>query len=206
LAAIAALTIPSAATNAAAVWDLDATGHQTQGTFGQAIGDPVADTNTLFKAVVTDAAGANVAIDVIAVKADTAAILVDTGTTLDAALAVVDANVDAILVDTGTTLDAALAVVDANVDSILDDTGTSGVALSAGAVDAILDEAIAEPSAAFAWPGSLRSIIGWVGALHRNRRTQTATTATLRDDANTGDISTATVSDDLTTTVHGEWS
>jgi len=35
-----------------------------------------------------------------AIKTDTAAILVDTGTTLDAALAVVDANVDAILVDT----------------------------------------------------------------------------------------------------------
>jgi hypothetical protein len=59
-------------------WDTDATGHQTQGTFGQAIGDPVADTNTIFKAVVTDAAGATVGVDVVAVKADTAAILIDT--------------------------------------------------------------------------------------------------------------------------------
>lgn len=63
---------------AAAVWDLDATGHQTQGTFGQAIGDPAADTNTIFKAVVTDAAGANVAADIVAVKAQTAAIETDT--------------------------------------------------------------------------------------------------------------------------------
>lgn len=54
-----------------AVWDEDATGHQTQGTFGQAIGDPVADTNTIFKAVVTDAAGATVGVDVVAVQADT---------------------------------------------------------------------------------------------------------------------------------------
>jgi hypothetical protein len=63
---------------AAAVWDLDATGHQTQGTFGQAIGDPAADTNTIYKAVVTDAAGANVAADIVAVKAETASILDDT--------------------------------------------------------------------------------------------------------------------------------
>ena len=85
-------------------------------------------------------AGASVSADVAAVKADTAAILVDTGTTLDAALAVVDANVDAILVDTGTTLDAAVAAVkadtaailidtnatlDAKIDAILMDTGTT---------------------------------------------------------------------------------
>jgi len=63
---------------ASQVWDLDATTHQTQGTFGQAIGDPAADTNTIFKAVVTDAAGANVAADIIAVKAETASILTDT--------------------------------------------------------------------------------------------------------------------------------
>ena len=51
-----------------AVWDEDATGHQTQGTFGQAIGDPVADTNTLYKAVVTDATGATVGVDVVDLK------------------------------------------------------------------------------------------------------------------------------------------
>jgi hypothetical protein len=56
-----------------AVWDEDATAHQTGGTFGQAIGDPGADANTIFKAVVTDATGATVGVD-------TAAILADTGT------------------------------------------------------------------------------------------------------------------------------
>jgi len=63
---------------ASQVWDLDATGHQTGGTFGQAIGDPVADANTIYGAVVTGAAGATVAADIIAMKVDTAAILVDT--------------------------------------------------------------------------------------------------------------------------------
>lgn len=40
--------IPSAASIADAVWDEDATAHQTQGTFGQAIGDPGADTDTIW--------------------------------------------------------------------------------------------------------------------------------------------------------------
>lgn len=56
---------------ASAVWDMDATAHQTGGTFGQAIGDPGADTNTIFKAVCTDATGATVGVDVAAVLADT---------------------------------------------------------------------------------------------------------------------------------------
>lgn len=37
-----------------AVWDEDATGHQTQGTFGQAIGDPVADADTIWGLVNTN--------------------------------------------------------------------------------------------------------------------------------------------------------
>lgn len=40
--------LPTAAENADAVWDEDATAHQTQGTFGQAIGDPGADTDTIW--------------------------------------------------------------------------------------------------------------------------------------------------------------
>jgi hypothetical protein len=68
----------TAAVIADAVLDEDMTAHQTQGSLGQAIGDPAADTNTIFKAVVTDAAGANVAADIVAVKAETASILTDT--------------------------------------------------------------------------------------------------------------------------------
>lgn len=47
-------TAPSAATIADAVWDEDATAHQTQGTFGQAIGDPGADTDTIWALVNTN--------------------------------------------------------------------------------------------------------------------------------------------------------
>jgi hypothetical protein len=85
----ASMAADASAEIADAVWDEDATGHQTQGTFGQAIGDPVADTNTIYKAVVTDAAGATIGIDVVAVKAETASIQSDTNdiqTRLPAAL------------------------------------------------------------------------------------------------------------------------
>jgi hypothetical protein len=91
---------------AAAVWNSDATSYQTQGTFGQAIGDPVADTNTIFKAVVTDATGVTVGADVVAMKVDTAAILVDTGTTLDG-------RIPAALV--GGRMDASVGAMAANV-------------------------------------------------------------------------------------------
>lgn len=67
-------------------------------------------------------------------------------------------NVAAILVDTGTTLDGKLDTIDTNVDSILDDTGTAGVvvasgsktgyALSAAGIDAVWDEDITTHRAA----------------------------------------------------------
>ena len=78
-------------------------------------------------------------------------------------------------------------------------------ALAADAVDEIWDEALTEPTATFAWAGSMRNLINWVGALSRNKITQTSTTQTLRNDADAGDISTSTVSDDGTTFTRGEW-
>lgn len=126
-----------------AVWDEDATGHQTQGTFGQAIGDPVADTNTIYKAVVTDATGATVGVDV-------AAVLDDTGTSgvalandsitaakiangaIDAATfaADVDAEILSYLVDDATRIDASslnTATV-TTIPAILVDTAEIGAA------------------------------------------------------------------------------
>lgn len=114
-----------------AVWDEDATGHQTQGTFGQAIGDPVADTNTIFKAVVTDAAGATVGVDVVAVQADTDNIQ----TRIPAALVSgrIDASVGAMAADVVT----ASAVADGAIDAgaIAADAITAAK-IAAGAIDA----------------------------------------------------------------------
>src|SRR3989304_3022904 len=119
------------------------------------------DLDAIIAAVITNAAGVDIAAASIAVKADTAAILTDTGTTLEADLdaiiaavitnaagvdiaadiIAVKADTAAILTDTGTTLDAALAVVDANVDAILVDTGTTldaALAVVDANVDSIL--------------------------------------------------------------------
>ena len=81
-----------------------------------------------------------------------------------------------------------------------------GVALSAAAVAAILDDAIAEPAGIFAWPATLRSILAWIGVLSRNKINQTATAQAVRNDADAGTIATATVSDDGVTFVRGEFS
>ena len=110
---------------AAAVWDEDATGHQTGGTFGQAIGDPGANTETMYDAVVTDATGTNVAADVVAVKAQTVAIEADTD-----------------VIDDGTS---GLVKIASDVAAVLADTGTDGVVLAANAITEakIADNAIA---------------------------------------------------------------
>lgn len=50
----ASMAADASAEIADAVWDEDATGHQTQGTFGQAIGDPVADADTIWGLVNTN--------------------------------------------------------------------------------------------------------------------------------------------------------
>ena len=105
-----------------AVLDEDMTAHQTQGSLGQAIGDPGADATTIYQAVATDAAGDNVSIDVIAGKAETALIVADT-------------------VDIQGRLPAAL--VNSRMDSAIDATG-----MESGAVSNILTQQMAESYAA----------------------------------------------------------
>ena len=84
--------------------DVDMTDHQTQGTLGQAIGDPAADATTIYQAVATDAAGDNVAVDVVAAKADTAAIKAKTDSLAFTKANEVDANVLSLVGDgTGAT-------------------------------------------------------------------------------------------------------
>src|SRR3990167_229826 len=101
----------------------------TTGTVGgvSVVGEVVGEFTTSRSAAAVDLANGTDGLG--AIKTDTAAILVDTGTTLDAALAVVDANVDAILVDTAVigAAGAGLTAVpwnaswDAEVQSEVDD-------------------------------------------------------------------------------------
>lgn len=140
----------SAAQVADAVWDEDATAHQTQGTFGQAIGDPVLDTNTIYKAVVTDAAGATVGVDA-------AAILADTGT-------------DGVVVASGSKTGYSLTATTGLGNQTADITGnlsgsvgsvTAGVTVGAINANVVTASAIADGAidrAAFAADSGLQSI------------------------------------------------
>lgn len=126
---------PTAAEVAGAVWDEDATGHQTGGSFGQAIGDPASNTETMYEAVVTDAAGTNLAADVIAVKATADAIEVDT-TAIEVDTAELGAAV-------GASLSADIAAVKVDTAATLVDTGTAGVVVASIATNAVNAAALA---------------------------------------------------------------
>jgi len=109
-----------------------------------------------------------------------------------------------------TALPAALVGgrIDASVGAVADNAITAN-AIASGAIDAdalhttavdeiadgVLDEAIAEPGGVFSWAGgSLRSIVGFLGALGRHKITQSTTAFTLHNDAGTP-IATADVTD-----------
>lgn len=117
--------------------------------------------------------------------------------------------------------------------AILADTGTCGVAIAAAAIstasfaagaidaaalatdaaneirDAVWAQGLTEPTACttpFSWScGDTLDAFNWMAVLSRNKMTQTACTLTLRCDADTGTISTATVSDACGTFTRGEW-
>lgn len=126
-------------------------------------------------------AGASVSADVAAVKTQTAAIETDTQD--------LQGRLPAALTGAGNIKADALVVSD-----------KTGYALSAAAVDAILDDPITEPAGVFAWgSATLRNIIGWLGAMASNRITETATTQTVRNRANSATLASSTVSDDGTT-------
>ncbi|MCE5292907.1 MAG: hypothetical protein LLG14_27240 [Nocardiaceae bacterium] len=101
-------------------------------------------------------------------------------------------------------LSGSVGSVTGAVGSVTTVSDKTGYRLSATGVDDILDEPITEPSGVFAWAGAtLRNIVAYVGAKASNRQTETATTYTLRNRANSADIATSTNSDDGTTTVKG---
>ena len=184
-------------------------------------------------------AGASVSADVAAVKAETAsivadtnelqtdwtdggrldliidAILVDTGTTLDAKIDTIDGIVDTILVDTGTTLPATLATIDGIVDAILLDTAEIGAAgagltdlggmsasmqaeVNAEVVDVITVDTIAELGSVPSSTPTLAVAAMLPYMALRNKIDVTASAKEIHNDAGTV-IVTKTLSDDGTT-------
>lgn len=94
----------------------------------------------------------------------------------------------------GTTISTTQAVASV---AALGATAKSDV--NAEVVDALATDTYAEPSGVPSATASLKDKIGWIQAVSRNKITQTATTQTLRNDGDSGTISTSTVSDDGTT-------
>lgn len=78
--------------------------------------------------------------------------------------------------------------------------------VNAEMVDALVTDTYAEPAAVPAATASLKDKIGWFTALSRNKRLTTATQDSLRNDADSGNIATATLSDDGTTFERTEYS
>lgn len=78
--------------------------------------------------------------------------------------------------------------------------------LAAGAVDKIWAKTMTELASVPGVTASILEAIEWVFLQARNKKTQTATTSTLRNDADNATIGTSTVSDDGTTATRGKWS
>lgn len=106
---------------------------------------------------------------------------------------------------TGSVVGSVASVTGA-VGSVTVVSDKTGYRLSATGVDDILDDPITEPAGVFAWASATpRNILSWLGARSSNRETQTATTLTTRNRANTVTLGTSTVSDDATTAVKGSF-
>jgi hypothetical protein len=100
------------------------------------------------------------------------------------------------LVDTTTT----------NTDMRGTDSAATPAQVNAEMVDVLTVDTYAEPGSVPAATASLKDKIGWLMALARNKLLSTATTISLRNDAQTGDIATAGQSDDGTTYTRDEYS
>lgn len=118
--------------------------------------------------------------------------------------AYIDTEVAAILA----AVDTEVAAIKAKTDNLPAAPAAVGDIPTAAAIaDAVLDDAITQPGGVFSWgSATLRNIVGWIGVLSRNKILETSTLTTLRNDADSGDLATSVVSDDLTTLTRGEWS
>lgn len=89
-------------------------------------------------------------------------------------------------------------------DVALTGAASSSVALEAAAE--VSNVAVNEPVAVFTWPATMGEVLGWIGALSRNKVTQTDTTQTLRNDADSATIATSSHGDVAGTYTRSEWS
>ena len=77
--------------------------------------------------------------------------------------------------------------------------------VNAEVVDALATDTYAEPGSVPAATASLAAKVNWLFMLARNKRLTTASADKVRNDADSGDVATATLSDDGTTFTRGEY-
>ncbi len=143
-------------------------------------------------------------------------------TEMAAALAAVDTEIAAIKAKTD-LIPASPAAVGSAMSLAADAVNSTSLAASAVAeiqaglstltagqvnaevVDALSVDTYAEPGSVPAATASLKDKVGWLFMLARNKRLTTASADKVRNDADSGDVATATLSDDGTTFTRGEY-
>ena len=183
---------PTAADNADAVWDEGIAGHLGAGSTGAALnaagsaGDP-------WTTPLPGAYGAGTAGKIV-------------GDNVNASISSRASQVSVDDVPTNAELATALAAADdAVLAAIAALNNLSAAQVNAEVVDAINVDTYAEPGSVPAATASLMAKINWLQALARNKVMQNATTQTLRNNGDSGDIGAAAVSDDGTTFTRGKW-
>ena len=130
----------------------------------------------------------------------------------------INAAADTAISDASLATSTALATAQADLDLL---TGTDGATLAtsqpnyapatpaqvnAEVIDVLYTDTNTELAAVPASTTNLASMIKWLFILCRNKFTQTATTATIRNDGDTADVGAATVSESAGTFTRGEFS
>jgi hypothetical protein len=154
------------------VWDEDATGHQTAGTFGETIGDSAATGVTIHARI-------NQALPAAAPAAN-------------GGLPTVNAS----------NFIAGIAGTKNDFDDLNDITTAQ---VNAEVVDVIRTDTVSQISAIPAANAPLHDMVQWLFACARNKRETTSTVDRVRNDGDTGNIATSTLSDDTTTFIRGEY-
>ena len=97
------------------------------------------------------------------------------------------------------------AADDAVIAAIAGLNNLSAAQVNAEVLDVLATDTFAEAAGVPAATSSLKDKLNWVFMLHRNKITQTATTQTVRNDADSASVATSAVSDDGTTFVRAEY-
>jgi hypothetical protein len=167
----------------------------------------VAIKNTLAKT--TDITGFNdVSAAQVNTEADTA--LVDVGLTttvtgrIDAAVSTRSTYAGADTSGTTTLLTRLPSAITLTAGKV-DINDKSGFSLSTAGIDAVWAKTMTELSSVPGVTASTLSALQWIFLLARNKITQTSTAQVLRNDADSANIATSTVSDDGTTFTRGEF-